>query len=268
MRAVLVVCLAFLTGCPDPTSAPAADAHFTSEHDVWRAFASVDLPYLIAFSATPDPRLPHACPSATKQGHDEYLVRGDGCTNENGIQFDGLVAISIRSSSAGVVMQFRYSEFVVLTPTSSVTVDGVIDAEMRASDCGYPGPAPLKTSGLSITAFGAGLETFGGYFPGAGQTAILRYHDYEYGWDLRCSPATIETHGTIELDGLGAFAVQAHRQDGTACGREADSGTTELVGRNTVVLEQAGSSACDDCVDYRIDGGAAGTLCWSSSGEP
>jgi hypothetical protein len=207
-------------------------------------------------------------PHTTKQANDEYLVFGGGCIDQNGIQYNGAVTISLRPSSTSVVMQFRDSQFEVVAPTSSVIVDGIIDAETRASDCGFPGPSPLRTAFLSVTASGAGLETFGGFFPGAGQTATLRYHDYEYGWDLRCNPATIETHGTVELDGIGVFVVTSHRQDGTTCSREADSGITELVGSDRVILEQAGASSCDDCVDYRIDGGTAGTLCWSPSEAP
>jgi hypothetical protein len=262
MRFVLLASLASLAGCPDPSaSTPQPDAHFASEHDVWSAFASVELPYVIAFAATPDPRAPRACPAVTKQSNEDYLVRGDGCIDANGIGYNGEVAISIRPSAASAVMKFRYSRFEVVAPASSVIVDGEIDAETRASDCGYPGPSPLRTTGLSVTASGAGLETFGGYFPGAGQTVSLRFHDYEYGWDLHCDPAAIDTTGRIELDGIGAFAVTSHREDGDACDREADSGTTELIGSDRVILEHAGSAACDDCVDYHVDGGTSGKLC-------
>jgi hypothetical protein len=259
-----LVLLLALAGCPaDDTASAEGDFVFATEPDARLALATVDLPYLIAFTITPTADTPTTCPVTTRVPGG-WRSEG-GCTDAAGTTYEGSVAVQQNPSGDGVAYTFDYDRFGATAASWSLHVDGRITASARPSDCGFAGPSPLETDGLHVTIGGQAVEGFGGFFPGDGQTTSLTFDHYRFAWDLKCDPATVTAHGTIGVDGRGSFALDATRAEVDGCSeRDALAGTATFQGSNLLELEYDGASTCDACVPYQSDDGmASGRLCWN-----
>jgi hypothetical protein len=262
----VLVAASLLAGCPSD-SARVYDFSFASDQDARTALASVDLPYLVAFALTPHPDVPAACPSTTRTSSG-WSSTG-GCTDDQGVTWEGTVTVRERASSGGVDYVFEYSAFGSTATTHSTIVDGTITARIAPSTCGFPGPSPLEADRLVITVGGELVEGFGGFFPGAGETATLTFEHYRFTWDRVCDPWSLTARGDVTVDDRGTFAIESDITGHSRCEQRDDrTGRSRFRGRNELVIEYDGDERCDGCLPFATDDSAtSGTLCWEPSTE-
>lgn len=267
-----IVIAGLLAGCPggDDGGATSSDAGrddaggtlvLTEERDVRIALGSADLPYMIGLGMTPMPNT-GPCPVTTKSAGG--WVSEGGCTDNLERRFEGRVEVEQTKVAAGVAYVFRYDGFAMTAANFSVVVDGTISATVAQSDCGYPGPSPLETDDLRVTATGQVVEGFGGYFPGDGEPVTLSFTDYTLSWDLKCAPGTITASGRVEVVGRGDYTFDmAHAGVETCEARDSLEGSLVINAADKVTVSYDGASACDGCLLYASnDSSLTGSLCW------
>jgi hypothetical protein len=263
----MVLALGLFTGCSgsDPaatTDGAPDDAPLTmkieSEEDVRLGHALVDLPYITAYALPVEG--PHTCPKSTVT-NTGWVLEG-GCTDDElGTVYSGRVSITRAPLGTGAKDTFVFEDFRVEGKTFWSEVDGTITSILQQSTCGFPGPSQLETDGLRLRLGGEGLEIHGGSWPGGASEVEVEFLSHRFGWNGDCAAAALESSSVVKVTGKGTLRVDSSVVDGD-CSREADEGETRLRGANEATLTFKGAETCDACVDYAIDGGASGSLCW------